>query len=366
MILVITVAHGSGRGMTKTEVSFVAGAEEVTRPREIPTFVLEPPRPASMGSPIVNVGSEKDGDISYGKGGDMGPDHGDTNTSPQAVYGGDFSEKYDNPAASIQSASALLVSEEKNIQSSFRRYGAESPPEIGARVVLVADLLSGEEFFAKETGRRWPIASVTKLVSAAVTSENLAFNQSTTLQDSDFVDDNFEKKMTVGQRYSIKDLFVSMLLASSNESAEALSRVYGRDNFIKDMNQKAAEWRLKDTNLSDPTGLSSSNQSTAADLAVLALRIYQSYPTVLEVTTRKSSLITDLNSGKRTTVMNINLFAGEPYFLGGKTGYTEEADGNLLSIFSYNKHPLLVVVLGSEDRFGDTEKLFGWFKNNFR
>jgi D-alanyl-D-alanine carboxypeptidase len=51
--------------------------------------------------------------------------------------------------------------------------------------------------------------------------------------------------------------------------------------------------------------------------------------------------------------------------MGGKTGYTDEASGNLVSIFSYGRRAVMVIVLGTSDRFGETEKLITWFKNAF-
>ena len=38
-----------------------------------------------------------------------------------------------------------------------------------------------------------------------------------------------------------------------------------------------------------------------------------------------------------------------PDFIGGKTGYTDQADGNLLSVFSYEGHPIVIIVLGTSD-----------------
>ena len=60
----------------------------------------------------------------------------------------------------------------------------------------------------------------------------------------------------------------------------------------------------------------------------------------------------------------MNVFAGEKEFLGGKTGYTDEASGNLISLFRLNSQPLFIAVFGSENRFADTRILYDWTKNN--
>ena len=57
------------------------------------------------------------------------------------------------------------------------------------------------------------------------------------------------------------------------------------------------------------------------------------------------------------TAITTNEFAGTAAFLGGKTGYTDEAQGNLVSLFSMRGTPVVIVVLGSADRFGETRTL---------
>ncbi len=56
---------------------------------------------------------------------------------------------------------------------------------------------------------------------------------------------------------------------------------------------------------------------------------------------------------------NINVFAGTDEFLGGKTGSTPEAEGNLISIFEVSRgaSPVIIIVLGTDDRFGETENI---------
>ena len=77
--------------------------------------------------------------------------------------------------------------------------------------------------------------------------------------------------------------------------------------------------------------------------------------------------ITELNSGKKITVRSINNFAGTPGFVGGKTGNTPQADGNLLSIFNYQGNPVFITVLGAPALpFQDTSALYSWYKNDYK
>ncbi|MDO8663964.1 MAG: hypothetical protein Q7K44_00200, partial [Candidatus Liptonbacteria bacterium] len=175
-----------------------------------------------------------------------------------------------------------------------------------------------------------------------------------------------DKNLKIGDRYSIGDLMFAALLESSNESAEAIASFVGRKEFIALMNKQVASWGFADTHFDDPTGLSASNQSTAVDLLGLSKQIYEKYPEIFKITQRPSGYITELNSNKKLLIKSINLFAGQDNFLGGKTGFIDEAGGNLLSIFSYRTRPIIIIVLDTGDRFGDTEKLLNWFMATYK
>jgi len=261
----------------------------------------------------------------------------------------------------------VLVGSSAVVGQPFYRVGNDPPPFVPAARALVADLRSGEDFVAVEPTNRWPLASLTKLVSAVVVLREFDLNQAVTIGITDLLPTNRdqERTLTAGDRYSARDLLRITLSASNNEAAEALASSYGRANFVSSMNNLARQWELENTNFDDPTGLSASNQSTLSDLKKLMLRIHDEYPEILEITRAKSWTIREIDTGKTKTMRSTNLFAGQAGFVGGKTGYTDEAGGNLVSVFRHRERPVLFVVLGDADRFGDTEKLLNWFKSNF-
>jgi len=261
---------------------------------------------------------------------------------------------------------ASLNSSTNAAPSVFYRIGTQDPPSVQASAALVADLQTGESYFELNRHQQWPLASLTKLMTAVMVMRTGGLNRSLSLTPADFsvgAGTNFFK---AGYAYSVNDVLHIMLLLSKNEAAEALANLYGRDTFIAGLNQLAREWGLAATHFADPAGLSIANQSTIDDLEKCILNIRQSYPEIFTITRRQKIFITELNSKKKTLITNINLFAGRNDFLGGKTGYTDDANGNLVSLFSYQKRPILIIVLGTDDRFGETERLFNWFKQNFR
>ncbi|MBI4084899.1 MAG: D-alanyl-D-alanine carboxypeptidase [Candidatus Liptonbacteria bacterium] len=270
---------------------------------------------------------------------------------------------------SVMYNGALLKADSLVGQGAFRQVAFENPPAIDTRAALIADLQTGKIYFAQNPTLRRPMASITKLMTAMTVLKNIDLTRPLTMEPSGVSagdDQTLVEAFNSSGSYSGNDILTSMLLVSQNEAAETFANAYGRESFTSALNQAAAELGMNSTNFSDPTGLSVANQSSAADLQKLALKIYQDYPKILEITRKKTATITELNSQKRIKLTNINIFAGTTGFIGGKTGETKAASGNLLSIFSLEKRPVLVIVLGTEDRFGETEKLLSWFENNFK
>jgi D-alanyl-D-alanine carboxypeptidase len=250
----------------------------------------------------------------------------------------------------------------------FHPISADSPPEVQAQIALVADLQTGEAYFELNPGKRWPTASIAKLMTAAYAMRNMDLNSEITLAAQDFPLDagDASRGFRPGDVYRLKDLLSALLLVSSNEAGEAIANAYGREKFVSGITALAGEWGMVSAYFADPTGLSAADQASARDLRVMAQKIYEAYPGVFATTRKKNAVVTEVKTGRRETLVNINLLAGQAWFLGGKTGYTDEAGGNLLTIISHGGRPVAVVVLGSPDRFGETEKLVNWFRQNYR
>ena len=51
--------------------------------------------------------------------------------------------------------------------------------------------------------------------------------------------------------------------------------------------------------------------------------------------------------------------------LPGKTGWTENARENLVTYMERDGHKIMIAILGSQDRFGETRELIEWIFNNY-
>lgn len=224
--------------------------------------------------------------------------------------------------------------------------------------------LDGSELYSLRADKRWPIASITKLMTA-VTADKLYLSgevdeyELITITEEMIMTEGTSGDFQVGEIFRADDLVIAMMLVSSNDAAAALAIHYGEDAFVDEMNKFAAGLGMIDTNLADPTGLSVQNLSTVEDLRRLAKFVFEEQPYIFDVSRRQSDFIVDRVRGTRKNLNNINTFAGADGFLGGKTGSTPEAEGNLISIFEVSEgaSPVIIIVLGTDDRFGETEKI---------
>lgn len=262
---------------------------------------------------------------------------------------------YDRSGGTTVAAASSAGADEKN-------------PHLAAAAAGAFDLSSNlTSLFLSDEHDRWPIASITKLITAVVATDMFRADEVITVPSQfPFSYNPSSTPVDSGQKYTAHDLLTIMLLASNNQAAESLARAAGDyPAFIRAMNTRAREWGMTNTYFADPTGFSASNQSTIRDLAVMAAHIYREYPALFQLTTVARAEVTELESHKIRSIININQFAGRADFLGGKTGYTNESNGNLLSVFSFKNHAIVFIVLGTDDRFGQTEALYRWVTTHF-
>ena len=139
------------------------------------------------------------------------------------------------------------------------------------------------------------------------------------------------------------------------------------DQFVKLMNAKARELGMHDTQYLEPTGLSSQNQSSARDLAILATAAYER-PLLRELSTSPRY---EMELGRRVVqYRNSNRLVDKPDWDIGlqKTGYISEAGRCLVMQVQVSGRQLIMVLLdaaGSAARFGDAERVRRWVETSF-
>jgi len=241
-------------------------------------------------------------------------------------------------------------------------------PTIAAPAYLSADMQNNHVFAGKNTTEVMPIASITKLMTALVATEYINLDATATVPESALVYTS-KARLQAGQKITIYRLLFPLLMESSNEAAETIARYYGRESFIKKMNDKAASIGMVNSRFADPSGASEGNVSTAEDIFMLAKYIYNNRSFIFNITSGKVKDSAYGNSGF-ADLGNFNDFIGHEYFFGGKNGKTTAASETNVSVFEFpvgaTKRPVAVIVLKSPNEKNDSEKLLEYTLNNFK
>lgn len=236
-------------------------------------------------------------------------------------------------------------------------------------VALVIDQETNEVLISKNDQAVLPIASLTKLMTGLVVSEaNLPMDEriSITQEDVD-TEKGSSSRLRVGTELSRGELMHLALMSSENRAAHALGRTYpgGLAVFTKLMNNKAQLLGMKDTHYVEPTGLSSSNLSSARDLAKLVDAAHQQ-PLLRELTTSTGYQV---SVGNRVLQYNnTNRLVKNPTWDIGlqKTGYISEAGRCLVMQTKVAGRQLIMIFLdsaGKLSRLGDAERVRHWIES---
>lgn len=241
------------------------------------------------------------------------------------------------------------------------------PPNLSARSVLVRDLTTDTILYQKEASTKVPIASTTKIMTALVASSYFQPNSSLVVKEGNKVSGS-RIGLKSGETLSFRSLLYGMLLSSGNDAAYTIAENYpgGVLGFVLAMNKKVLELKLPNTHFENPAGFDSSKHySSASDLSIIteeALKDTQ----LTRVFATKETQVVSLDKRYTHGLSNLNkLLSQVSGVLGVKTGYTQSAKENLVTLVSRDGHRVLTVVLGSDDRFGETTELIEWVYQNF-
>lgn len=251
-------------------------------------------------------------------------------------------------------------------------HATPDPLSLKSSVALVVDQDTNEVLFSKNPQAVLPIASITKLMTALVVTEaNQPLDEMLTItQDDVDTEKNSRSRLTVGTRLSRIEMMHLALMSSENRAAHALGRNYpgGLEAEVAAMNRKARELGMNDTRYVEPTGLSSSNQSSARDLAVLVKAAYQ-YDLIRSLSTSPEY---EVDIGRRQlTFHTTNALVRSPEWTIGlqKTGYISEAGRCLVMQAALAGRNLILVLLdsaGTYSRVADAERLRRWLLTDFQ
>ncbi len=264
---------------------------------------------------------------------------------------------------------AIILGQDQELASAVLKYAPA--PRLRSAIALVYDEQGQRPLYSKNADTVVPIASVTKLMTAMVLLDaQLPQEEEISISTQDM--DRYK-----GTRSRIRpdtvltrgELLMLALMSSENSAAAALARTFpgGSDAAVAMMNAKARELGMHDTYFRDPTGLHSSNVSTAQDLVKMIVAAQQ-YEAIRQYTTTSSYMVQ--SGGVRSRPMrfgNTNpLVRNASWEIGlSKTGYISEAGNCLVMAAKITQRPVIIVLLdswGKHTRVGDANRIRKWME----
>lgn len=254
--------------------------------------------------------------------------------------------------------------------------------EINSRNAVLYNLNDNEIIYEKNKDEITSIASLTKIMTTLVSIDKISdMNEKVTITSS-MLKGLAEAHaavagLKVGQKVTYNDLLYCLFLPSGADAARALSisLAGSEDEFVKLMNDKAKKLGLNKTIFTNTTGLDTAGQtSTVNDVAKLLMESLKN-DKFKEVFYAKSYTISD----KSITVYSTLISTAKKYkvdyssFLGGKTGFTDNA-GRCLASVGYDSENdityLLVTTKADDNNKGehvkDAYKVYDYYFKNYK
>jgi len=266
----------------------------------------------------------------------------------------------------LRKAAAPVISAVPTFGQVAGLHQVDDPLSLKSSVAYVLDQDTNEVLFSKNPQAVLPIASITKLMTALVVVEaGLSLDEKISVTDDDIDTEKFTRsRLAVGTTLTRGDMLHLALMSSENRAAHALGRNYpgGLDAFVAAMNAKAQSLGMTDTHYVEPTGLSSRNQSSAADLAKL-VNVTSQVPLLRDLSTSREARVA---LGKRLVQFHsTNGLLSNPLWDIGlqKTGFINEAGKCLVMQASMAGRKLIMVFLdssGKASRIADAERMRKW------
>jgi serine-type D-Ala-D-Ala carboxypeptidase (penicillin-binding protein 5/6) len=250
--------------------------------------------------------------------------------------------------------------------------GAASAIDIKAREYILIDYQTGTVLDAKDADKKMPPSSMSKLMTAYMAFNALKAGK-LSLDDELNVSRNAWQIggaasggstmfLDPGVKVRVEDLLRGMIIQSGNDACVVLAEALAgsEEAFAKDMNAKAKELGMTNSNFMNATGLPDDNHyMTPRDLATLAKHLINEYPEYYSLYSETSFTYNNITQGNRNPLL-YRVGSGAD---GLKTGHTSIAGYGLTASAIRNGRRLILVANGMnsmKDRDEETSKLLDW------
>lgn len=268
-------------------------------------------------------------------------------------------------------AGPAAVNEEENYAAAARGEENQVAAEVAAPHALLMEVSTGTVLMAKAADEKLHPASVTKvmtmlLILEALEAGKISLSDTVTVSEHAASMGGSQVYLEPFEQQTVETLLKCIAVASANDAcvamAEHLSGSEG--DFVKRMNERAAELGMANTHFVNCCGLDDENHlTTARDVALMSRELLLNHPQIHEYCTiwMENIIHTTAKGSFEFGLTNTNkLIKQYEYATGLKTGYTSKSGFCVSASAKKDDIELVAVIMGGADsksRFQDAVTL---------
>ena len=229
--------------------------------------------------------------------------------------------------------------------------------EVAGKSAVLMDAETGTVIYESNAHEPLAPASVTKvmtmlLVMEAIDSGKIGWDDTVTASETAAAKGGSQIYLKVGETMTVSDMVKSIAVSSANDCACAMAEhLAGSEaGFVEQMNQRAEELGMKDTNFVNCTGLddapeAAQHKTSAHDIALMSRELLKNHPDIKKYTTIWMDTVRDGAFGLSNTNKLVRFYQGAT---GLKTGFTSGAGYCLSATALRDGMELIAVVMGAD------------------
>lgn len=252
--------------------------------------------------------------------------------------------------------------------ASAQEAAAQSPLELSAPSAVLMEKETGTILYEKEAKRQMEPASVTKvmtllLIMEALDSGRISREDVVTVSARASGMGGSQVYLKEGEQMTVGELIKCITVVSGNDATVAMAEyLAGSESaFVQQMNQRAQELGMEDTNFVNCTGLPApGHMTTAYDIALMSRELILNHPGIREYTTIWMDSIREGAFGLTNTNRLVRFYEGTT---GLKTGSTDSALYCMSATAERDGMELIAVVMAAPtaaDRFEDAKAMLDY------
>ena len=249
--------------------------------------------------------------------------------------------------------------------------------EVEAKSALLMDVATGTILYEQNSHEALAPASVTKvmtmlLIMEAIDSGKIGWSDAVTVSEAAAAKGGSQVFLKVGETMTVEDMVKSIAVSSANDCACAMAEHLAGSEaaFVENMNARAKELGMEDTNFVNCTGLddgedAANHRTSAHDIAVMSRELLKNHPDITRFTTIWMDTIRGGEFGLSNTNKMVRFYNG---CTGLKTGFTRGAGYCLSASAEREGLQLIAVVMGcetSQKRFAACKSMLDYGFANF-